>query len=355
MGSIVAARCATSASSQSPQSDEGELNPVLEDVQEPVDAPVAGDTSSDEGVDGSGDEAVSPKRPRDPAAPTEREILEHRVAHIPFRSWCPHCVAGRAPSLPHRRADLGRERALPEVCYDYWHMGEAGAPGSVVSIAGRDRDSRALFGYALPSKGVDESEYAARAILRDIEWLGHRALVLRSDQERSMGAVFARVKALREAPTHIELSPVGESQSNGRAERAVQALEQQVRVLKLNLEQRLSAEIPATHPAIAWLVQHAAFLVTRLFRRRTGRTSYELVRGRPYSSELVEFGQVVFYKKLGKPRGGDLSRRWDVGLWLGKDVRADEHVIAASSTSTIRVRSIRTLPAKDSWDLQKPE
>ena len=33
---------------------------------------------------------------RPPQAPTEDEVREHDLVHVPFRSWCPHCVAAAA-------------------------------------------------------------------------------------------------------------------------------------------------------------------------------------------------------------------------------------------------------------------
>ena len=32
----------------------------------------------------------------DPGQPTRQQIEDHRVDHLPYRSWCPECVAGRA-------------------------------------------------------------------------------------------------------------------------------------------------------------------------------------------------------------------------------------------------------------------
>ena len=31
----------------------------------------------------------------DPAMPSAADVAEHRVTHMPYRSWCKHCVAGR--------------------------------------------------------------------------------------------------------------------------------------------------------------------------------------------------------------------------------------------------------------------
>ena len=53
-----------------------------------------------------------------------------------------------------------------------------------------------------------------------------------------------------------EFSAVGESASNGRAERAVQMVEDQLRVGKSALEARLGAKIPCNHPIIRWMVEH---------------------------------------------------------------------------------------------------
>ena len=48
------------------------------------------------------EEARPPEVLRDPGAPTKRELEEHSTTHLPFRSWCPHCVAGKAQDRPHR-------------------------------------------------------------------------------------------------------------------------------------------------------------------------------------------------------------------------------------------------------------
>ena len=117
-------------------------------------------------------------------------------------------------------------------------------------------------------------------------------------------ALVRRVIALREEETVPEWSPVGDSQSNGRAERAVQAVEEQTRVLKLSLERRIGGSVPADHPVVTWLVRHSADVLTKLERKKNGRTAYEMIKGRAYHGELVEFAQKVLYRLPGKFRGG---------------------------------------------------
>ena len=52
------------------------------------------------------DEEAAPRKVlRDPGEPPLQEWEEHRVDHIPYRSWCPYCVRGRGTGTPHRRRD----------------------------------------------------------------------------------------------------------------------------------------------------------------------------------------------------------------------------------------------------------
>ena len=46
-------------------------------------------------VDDGGDEVEPVKPAADPGAPTAAQIEAHRLAHLPFRSWCKWCVLGR--------------------------------------------------------------------------------------------------------------------------------------------------------------------------------------------------------------------------------------------------------------------
>ena len=60
-----------------------------------------------------------------------------------------------------------------------------------------------------------------------------------------------------------EHSHVGESASNGLAERAVQMFENQFLTLKHALELRLKSPIDIRHPCITWLVHHVGYVLSR--------------------------------------------------------------------------------------------
>ena len=55
-----------------------------------------------------------------PEAPTPQEVAEHEIGHLPFRSWCSHCVRAKAQSSPHKAATAAQteEHRLPTVSLD---------------------------------------------------------------------------------------------------------------------------------------------------------------------------------------------------------------------------------------------
>ena len=76
-----------------------------------------------------------------------------------------------------------------------------------------------------------------------------------------------------------EASSVGESQSNGLAEKAVQQLEDILRTYKSALETRIGARIESTSPVMRWMVEHAASVYNRHMCNSDGKTPFEEVHG----------------------------------------------------------------------------
>ena len=68
-------------------------------------------------------EVRRPRLPADPGRPTQREVDEHEVCHIPFRSWCPYCIKGKAVSCPHKGSAYREEgleiTGVPTISLDY--------------------------------------------------------------------------------------------------------------------------------------------------------------------------------------------------------------------------------------------
>ena len=91
--------------------------------------------------------------------------------------------------------------------------------------------------------------------IEDMVYSGTK-VVMENDQEpaivevqrKSRGGTFVRDRPPKN-------SEVGESQSNGEVENAIKRLQEQLRMLKDDLEAKTGLDIEMRHPIIPWLVE----------------------------------------------------------------------------------------------------
>ena len=198
-----------------------------------------------------------------PKEPTQQERDEHEATHLPYRSWCKHCVRGRGRSEAHKQLQADSSHTVPHVSMDYCFMGQDESKCLPILVI-RDHASKFVYSHVVPSKGTSHAYPAAQTFV-DIEQLGHSKIVLKNDQEPAIvdlhNAVAAKCKE-KGIDVDPENSPVEESQSNGVIERAVQDVEGMVRTLKDQLETSYSTKIESGHPILSRLVNHAGMLLS---------------------------------------------------------------------------------------------
>ena len=155
-----------------------------------------------------------PIKVADPKLPTQAEIDEHNLTHLPFRNWCRHCVRGKGRSADHR-VDA-RPDGMAEVHMDYCFMNSSSGEVKHTILVAREKFTRMTLATEVPMKGASV-EFPARRVLAFIKELGMETtpLVLKSDQEPSIMAVIRNMMEKRKAQTFKEHSPVEASQSNG--------------------------------------------------------------------------------------------------------------------------------------------
>ena len=73
------------------------FDPTLQGEDRMVRAQPAGNEEDEE------EEATQPKVSVAPTQPSREEVERHMATHLPYRSWCPHCVRGKAPGGKHVR------------------------------------------------------------------------------------------------------------------------------------------------------------------------------------------------------------------------------------------------------------
>ena len=301
---------------------------------------------------GENEEAEQPRTLRDPQMPTADEIEKHYTTHLPFRDWCPCCVAAKKPNTAHRKKG-DQERVGEEVHMDYCFMKDENDAENVTILVMKDRRSKAVFCDVVLSKGRGQEGTVERA-LNNLKKLGHKRVTIRTDQEPALVDLANAIITAREEPTTLEHAPVGESQSNGLVERAVRTIEEQIRTFKIALEEKIDRKIPMKHPVMAWIAEHAASCITKYLVGQDGRTAHERLLGKKANEDLVEFGEQVFYRVGKMALRNKAAPRWLEGTWIGKRWGTGEHLID-TETGIKTARGIHRKPIEQRWRPDKIE
>ena len=110
------------------------------------------------------EEVVAVRPARTPCSPTRAEREEHESTHLPFRSWCRHCVAGRSDNPHHQTVSdsEGERRGLLEAHLDYAFLKRDASDELLKILVVKFRPSRAVRVYAAPAKGVGDEMIVER-------------------------------------------------------------------------------------------------------------------------------------------------------------------------------------------------
>ena len=293
-----------------PTNQDSSIEPVEEDQH-------AADGGAEEEVGEDGDAPPPPephpeqRRPRGeqrvrpmprPVTPTPLERENHELTHLPFAPWCRFCVLARSQSDPHRRTRKHKgDATVPVVSFDFCFARRSDQDKADPIIVMRDHQTRMTFAHMLPGKStVNElySRHVLNSVLRDLEYLAHKKVVLKSDQEPAMIALQNRIRQARDDQTILENSPVEDSASNGAVEKAVQEVEGHVRTLVAAVEARYGSKLDTGSGILAWLVAYSAYLINHFREGRDGHTPIERLKGERVERTLAEFGECVYYLPL---------------------------------------------------------
>ena len=179
-----------------------------------------------------------------------------RSGHVPYRSWCKHCIHGRGTDSAHSR-NGGEEGDIPIVSMDYCYLYESAnerkerkkeeAEGrhreimEMPVLVIKDRKSKQVMAELVPRKGVEK--FAVERGFRIVDGLGYGEVIMKSDQEPSIMALKREIKERMRGTVKTDESPVGEHQSNGEIEKAVWGIQGQYRTIKHGLEARVGEKI----------------------------------------------------------------------------------------------------------------
>ena len=121
------------------------------------------DDDAQDAAGGQDREGAATKTLPDPGDPTESQKEDHRACgHIPYRTWCRACVAGRSTGEPHR-ARTGK-RNISVFTFDYLYLDTKGQAikndgtvnkedVDVTILVAKDTLTKAVFAHVVPQKG----------------------------------------------------------------------------------------------------------------------------------------------------------------------------------------------------------
>ena len=288
-----------------------------------------------------------------PVGPTRQEREDHEAAgHVPYRSWCRACVAGRGRSDAHSTAKTSHS-AVTTIGIDYGYLedrrtvGEQEAGPSPILVT-RSSSTQVTTADVLPCKGTGHP-WCVQALVRAIVAAGSPKVIIRSDNEPAIADLKRQAAAecrVRHGMTVIlEDTTEYDSQSNGLAEVAVREVKGVARSMKFALGELYHKDIGSKHPILPWLVAYAAGQITRGQIGPDGQTPHQRLKGRAFRKLLPVFGECVMYLPIGK-RTSRLQERWSDGLFLGVVDRSSDFYVG-TALGVVRARSLRRRPVEE--------
>ena len=146
-------------------------------------------------------EAKAARTPRTPETPTDAARMAHNATHVPFRGWCPICVASRGRSSPHRRVVVNKTAdTLPKFQTDYMFIRTVAESKTQPCITFVETRSGLVISFMCSRKGG--SEDLTKEILRHLEAHGFlNPIIIQCDKEMSIIDVCKKVARERNART----------------------------------------------------------------------------------------------------------------------------------------------------------
>ena len=253
--------------------------------------------------------------------PSERERRLHEITHVPFRKWCPFCIAGKARAdYEHKvEAEEIQRREHPVIQLDIMF-----GPGGNSVLLLIDTWTRYVFTAPMKNKSA---KTVADAISEFLGVLGYfRKIEIASDNEPVVTSGIKQAQILRSKSGLETIVQQLKAYDKGRtavAERAIQTVRAQGRTLVSYVQQKISAKFADSHPIHMWALLHSAWLLNRFHvHSQLGCTPFQSLFGRPYKGRVANFCQDMYGISQKKSK---YKAQWEKGIWVGTDY-ADQDI-----------------------------
>ena len=253
-------------------------------------------------------EAKTARILRVPETPTDAARMAHNATHVPFRDWCPICLASRGRSSPHRRVVVNKTDQT-----DYMFIRTVAESKTQAGITFVETRSGVVISCMCARK--EGYEDLTKEILRHFEAYGFlNPVIIQCDKEMSIIDVCRKVARERNARTVIRFAPKTSHQSNGFVEAVHGHIQGLARCYQTQIETNTGIQLSAISLAIPFAIRYAGFVLSRFTVRPDGRTPFQYLLGTPFVSPLCMFGESVFALIPDhEVRAAKLTNRWISG------------------------------------------
>ena len=285
-----------------------------------------------------------------PPQPTEQERMEHKLTHLPYRSWCPVCVRSKGRADNHPKQHSKAPVIQVDITY-YKALGETKVTPILTAV---DVETGMCMAVQVEDR-TQHMQYLSTCLQQFLMECGRAQAtlsntVIQSDQEDFLMALL-KMTATEVGNIAVRQSPAYTSQAQGSVERFHRTLMGQIRALKLQLENNYGTHLTSKHPIMPWLVKHAAYLLNRYAVHADGNTSYYRRWNKEHKTPICEFGETVLYMLPTVKHRPKMEARFFQAIWLGKDTSTNENILGISN-QIVKARAIRRQTKPEKYNKQ---
>ena len=142
--------------------------------------------------------------------------------------------------------------------------------------------------------------------------------------------------------------PGGDHMANGRVEMAVREVKRQCRTLPITAEQNTSVRIADDNSLLSWHLQFAAQVLENMRIGKDGKTSEMRRSGRRWRKPMAQFGEKVWFCKIGEDGVSSFASRTTRGIFFGHHDRTGA-VLCNTKNGVVRGKSWTRQTLSDAW------
>ena len=265
--------------------------------------------------------------------PTDAARMAHNATHVPFRDWCPICVASRGQSSPHRRVVVNKTAdTLPKIQTDYMFIRTVAESKTQPCITFVETRSGVVISFMCARKGGYED--LTKEILRHLEAYGFfNPVIIQCDKEMSIIDVCRKVARERNARTVSRFAPKTSHQSNGFVEAVHGHTQELARCYQTQIETNTGVQLQKFH-----LPFHLQFVTLDLF----SQDSQCDTTAEPHSNICLELHMYYLCACI-------VNRYSSRSACSQTDEHMGQWLLVGTKHGLLKCRSVRRKPPGEQW------